>query len=71
MTRRTHKPSHSGAWQAAADAGEDMAQLEYLLSLTPEQRLSLHERFRLGVKAFREAGRRLYGFDPSNSQTPE
>lgn len=52
------------AWQAAIDYGIDVSQLEYLLSLSPQERLERHEQALDLVRALREAGVRHYGFDP-------
>ncbi|MCH8963949.1 MAG: hypothetical protein IIB58_03230 [Planctomycetes bacterium] len=51
-------------WQAAADYGIDMNQLECLLALTPSERLERHEQARQLVFALRRAGTKLYGYDP-------
>jgi hypothetical protein len=58
------------AYQAAVDYGIDMNQLEYLLSLTPLERLLRHDAARDFVLAAREAGIRYYGFDPRHPETP-
>lgn len=58
------------AWQAAAGDGIDMNQVEYLLSLTPDQRLMRHDMALRLVRALREAGIRYDGFDPRHSETP-
>lgn len=55
-----------GARQAAIDYGIDVIQLEYLLTLTPAERLERHEQFLSLVEAVREGGRRHYGCDPRN-----
>ena len=57
------------AYQAAADYGIDMRQLEYLLTLTPWHRVLQHDAIRDFVLAAREAGIRYYGFDPRHSET--
>jgi len=54
-------------WQAAVDEGIDVSQLEYLLSLTPEERLKRHGQCLALVRAMRQAGIDYYGFDPSKS----
>jgi len=59
------------AWQAAIDYGIDVHQLEYLLTLTPAERLQRHEQALVLVRAMREAGIRYYGFDPRLAETPE
>jgi hypothetical protein len=58
------KPCHGKAWQAAIDYGIDVNQIEYLLTLTPTQRLERHAQALELVLAMREAGKRYYGFDP-------
>ena len=60
-------PASSGspdAWQTAIDYGIDVSQLEYLLTLTPTQRLERHEQALVLVRAMRQAGIEHYGFDP-------
>ena len=56
--------NHPDAWQAAIDYGIDVSQLEYLLTLTPEERLLRHEQALTLVRAARQAGIDYYGFDP-------
>ncbi len=51
-------------WRAAREGGVDMAQLEYLMSLSVEERLLRHDRALQTVRALRRAGREYYGFDP-------
>ena len=65
----------NSCWQSAADYGIDMSQLEYLLTITPAERLERHEHARQLVLTLREAGKKLYGFDPQHpwptcSRTP-
>ena len=55
----------------AAAFGIDMCQLEYLLTLTPEERLRRHDAALEFVIAARKAGIRYYGFDPRSSETPQ
>ena len=55
-------------WQAAADYGIDVNQLEYLLSLPPLQRLERHEQARQLVLALKNAGQVYYG---RQTPTPE
>ena len=57
-------PPHGSAWQAAMDYGIDMSQIEYLLTLTPTERLERHEQALALVQAMREAGKQYYGYDP-------
>ncbi len=66
MMGESKSDSSNDAWRAAEQSGEDMGQLAYLLTLTPAERLIRHERARLAVAAFREAGRKFYGFDPAH-----
>jgi len=63
--------SGGDAWQGAADYGIDMSQIEYLLSLTPAQRIARHEQALELVRAMRQAGIRYYGFDPRLAETPQ
>ena len=58
------------AYQAAADYGIDMRQLEYLLTTTPLERVMRHDAARDFVIAAREAGIHYYGFDPRHPETP-
>jgi hypothetical protein len=57
-------------YQAAADYGIDMHQLEYLLTLSPWERVLKHEAARNFVLAAREAGIRYYGVNPRHPETP-
>ncbi len=59
---------HGSAWQAAIDYGIDVSQTEYLLTLTPHERLIRHEQALKLVRALREAGIRYYGFDPRHPE---
>ena len=58
------------AYQVAAEYGIDMCQLEYVLTLTPAERLRRHDAALVLVLAAREAGIRFYGFDPRSPQAP-
>lgn len=58
------------AWQAAIDYGIDVSQLEYLLTLTPHERLIRHNQALDLVRALRAAGTAHYGFDPRHPPTP-
>jgi hypothetical protein len=58
------------AYQAAADYGIDMIQLDYLLTRTPLERVMRHDAARDFVIAAREAGIHYYGFDPQPPKTP-
>lgn len=62
-------PAAPDAWQAAVDNGIDMNEVEYLLSLTPEQRLHRHDQALQLGRALRVAGTEFYGFDPRHSET--
>jgi hypothetical protein len=58
------------ACQDAVEYGIDICQLEYLLTLTPMERLLRHDAALDFVLAAREAGKRYYGFDPRHPETP-
>jgi len=58
------------ACQDAAEYGIDVYQLDYLLTLTPLERLMRHDAALAFVLAAREAGIRYYGFDPRHPETP-
>ena len=45
------------------DGGLRPSQIRWILSLTPEQRLKMHDNFLELVHALREAGRKLHGRD--------
>lgn len=64
MKGETGTSGEGRCWQAAADYGIDMSQLEYLQTLTPAERLDRHEQARQLVLALRQAGAKLYGYDP-------
>jgi hypothetical protein len=55
-------------WQAAIDYGIDVSQLDYLLTLTPTDRILRHDRALDLVRAVRQAGIRHYGFDPGDPE---
>ena len=63
--------NHPDAWRAAIDYGIDVSQIEYLLTLTPEERLLRHEQFLTLVRAMRQAGIDYYGFDPRYPDPPQ
>ena len=70
--RNNEKTSMAGhAWQAAIDYGIDVSQTEYLMSLTPLQRLIRHDQALDLVLAMRQAGIKHYGFDPNPPETPD
>lgn len=56
------------AHQAAIEYGIDTNQLEYLLTLTPAERLRLHDAALAFVLAARKAGIQYYGFDPRSPE---
>jgi len=58
------------ACSAAAAYGIDLSQLDYILTLTPAERLRRHDAALALVLAVREAGIRYYGFDPRSSEAP-
>jgi hypothetical protein len=73
-------PSKSTSWemnergQAYKDAvefGIDTCQLEYILTLTPAERLKRHEAALALVLAARKAGIKYYGFDPRSPEAPQ
>jgi len=49
----------------------DMELIDELLSLTPAQRILRHERLVESMRKLREAGIKLYGFDPRVPETDE
>ena len=57
------------ARQAAIDYGIDVNQMDYILSLTPAERLRRHDAALALVKAARKAGRHYYGFDNRPPET--
>ena len=59
------------AGKEAAAFGIDLSQLEYLLSLTPSERLVRHEQALDLVRAVRKAGIQFYGFDPRSAGSPD
>jgi hypothetical protein len=58
------------ACSAAAAYGIDLGQLDYILTLTPAERLRRHDAALALVLAVREAGMRYYGFDPRSTEDP-
>jgi hypothetical protein len=50
------------ACRAAAEYGVNVRQLEYILTLTPAERLRRHDAALAFVVAAREAGIRFYGY---------
>jgi hypothetical protein len=65
------KDEPTSALQAAAAYGIDIYQLEYLLTLTPAERLRRHDAALEFVLAARKAGIRYYGFDPRSPEASE
>jgi hypothetical protein len=65
--RATEEPIR--AYQDAAEFGIDTCQLEYILTLTPADRLRRHDAALAFVLAARKAGIRYYGFDPRSPET--
>lgn len=59
------------AYAEAVEYGIDVGQLEFLLTLTPAQRLRRHDGALALVRAAREAGIRYYGFDPRSPEASE
>ena len=59
------------AYQAAIEYGIDIDQLEYLLTLTPSERLRRHDAALAFVMAAREAGINYYGFDTGSAEAPQ
>ena len=53
------------------DGGLTPSQIRWILSLTPEQRLKIHDGFLELANALREAGRKLHGRDPGTSKKAE
>ena len=53
------------------DGGLTPSQIRWILSLTPEQRLKIHDGFLELAQALREAGRKLHGRDTGTSQKAE
>ena len=64
-------PHFPDAWQAAIEYGIDVSQLDYLLTLTPTERLIRHDQALELVRAMRQAGINYYGFDPRPPEMPD
>ena len=62
------KDPSTQAYAAAVEYGIDVSQIEYLLTLTPVERLRRHDAALELVSAAREAGIRYYGFDPRSPE---
>ncbi len=63
--------AENAARRAAIDYGIDLSITDYLLTLTPEQRLERHDQALELVRALRQAGIDYYGFDPRNPPETE
>ena len=61
----------SQAYQDGADYGINTDQIEYLLTLTPAERLRRHDGALELVLAAREDGIRYYGIDPRSPEASE
>lgn len=59
------------AYQAAVEYGIDVSQLEYILTLTPAERLRRHDAALAFVLAARKAGIQYYGFDPRSPEASQ
>ncbi len=70
QTTEPHDRRPGDAWQRAIDFGIDVAQLEYLLTLTPHERIERHDRALELVRALRAAGREHSGFDLRYPEAP-
>ena len=53
------------------DFGIDVSQIEYLLTLTPAERLVRHDQALVLVRAMREASIAYYGYDPRPAEAPD
>ena len=62
--------NHKTAYEAAGENGIDLHHMEYLLTLTPLERLMRHEAALELVQAARKAGIQYYGFDPRYPERP-
>jgi len=74
MTDDSHQQNESqtkDARQAAIDYGIDVSQTDYLLTLTPTERLERHDQALELIRALRQAGIEYYGFDPRLPETPD
>jgi hypothetical protein len=56
------------AFQDATEYGIDTCQLDYILTLTPAERMRRHDAALEFVLAARKAGIRYYGFDPRSPE---
>jgi hypothetical protein len=71
MGSANRKDEQPSAYKEAIDYGIDIHHLEYLLTLTPLERLKRHDAALNLVLAAREAGIRYYGFDPRHPEKTE
>jgi hypothetical protein len=55
----------------ASEFGIDTTQLEYLLTLTPSERVRRHDAALALVRAARRAGIKYYGFDPRSPEASQ
>jgi hypothetical protein len=69
--RRHPVQTSNDPWQTAVEYGIDIGQLEFLLALTPAERLRRHEIVRPLIVAARRAGIQYYGFDPRPPEAAE
>lgn len=67
----TDDGGESDAIRAAREYGIDLSLTDYLLSLTPLERLERHDQALELIRAARAAGREHYGFDPRPAATPQ
>lgn len=59
------------AYKNASEYGIDTSQLEYLLTLTPAERVRRHDAALAFVLAARKAGIKYYGFDPRSPEASQ
>lgn len=65
----TDQPGEGPCRRVAAAYGIDMSQIDYLLTLSPQERLKRHEQARSLVMMLRQASREHYGIDLRNSES--
>jgi hypothetical protein len=73
MESHNHSPSRPAlgqACQAAVDFGIDLRELDYLLGLTPLERLVRHDQALQLIIAARKAGVQYYGVDARPAEDP-
>jgi hypothetical protein len=71
VQKRGFQGPETDPWQEALDYGIDTGRLEFLLTLSPAERLRRHDRARPLIIAARQAGIQYYGFDPGPTETAE